>query len=440
VAALAAQLAVAVQNARLHERARASEAELTSVLESERLVSRRVNALYEISRTFTQTLSLERTLHAVTEALVRELNVDAAVIRMPDERGDQFVPRAVHVAESRLGPAVRAILERPQPRPPRAQEPILLDQATAERLGAAHALLLPFLAKGSTAAIVPIATATELVAQLTILSLDPAMPITLETLATARTIAQQVALAIDNARLYQQQKQFAEMMQQSLLPRELPDMPGLEVGAVYESAAQVDVGGDVFDFMELPDGRLAVVLGDVTGHGIDATADMAMAKFVFRSLAREHTEPSSFLRAANEVVVGEIALGKFITMAYLTASPEGELLCASAGHPEPRVVSPDGTVGSLACGGLALGIDAPQTYEQVEAELQVGGSVVLYTDGVIESRADHELFGIERLDEVLAAHAGATPQNLANAVLAACREFAGGDLPDDCAVVVLRRT
>jgi serine phosphatase RsbU (regulator of sigma subunit) len=440
VAALAAQLAVAVQNARLHERARASEAELTSVLESERLVSRRVNALYEISRTFTQTLSLERTLHAVTEALVRELNVDAAVIRMPDERGDQFVPQAVYVAESRLGPAVRAILERPQPRPPRAQEPMLIDAATAERLGGAHALLLPFLAKGSTAAIVPISTATELVAQLTILSLDPVVPISLETLATARTIGQQVALAIDNARLYQQQKQFAEMMQQSLLPRDLPDLPGLDVGAVYESAAQVDVGGDVFDFMELPDGRLAVVLGDVTGHGIDATGDMAMAKFVFRSLAREHQDPSSFLRAANEVVVSEIALGKFITMAYLTVSQDGELLCASAGHPEPRLVSPRGAVGGIACGGLALGIDAPQTYEQVRAELPVGGAVVLYTDGVIESRAERELFGIERLDAVLRANATAPAQDLANAVLAACREFAGGDLPDDCAVVVLRRT
>jgi serine phosphatase RsbU (regulator of sigma subunit)/uncharacterized protein YigA (DUF484 family) len=440
VAALAAQLAVAVQNARLHERARASEAELTAVLESERLVSRRVNALYEISRTFTQTLSLERTLHAVTEALVRELNVDAAVIRMPDERGDQFVPMAVHVAESRLGPAVRAILGRPQPRPPRAQEPMLLDAATAERLGGAHALLLPFLLKGSTAAIVPIATASELVAQLTILSLDPVVPISLDTLATARTIAQQVALAIDNARLYQQQKQFAETMQQSLLPRDLPDLPGLDVGAVYESAAQVDVGGDVFDFMELPDGRLAVVLGDVTGHGIDATADMAMAKFVFRSLAREHQEPSSFLRAANEVVVGEIALGKFITMAYVTVSPHGELLCASAGHPEPRLVAPDGTVGGIACGGLALGIDAPQTYEQVSAELPLGGSVVLYTDGVIESRAGRELFGVERLDAVLTENAAAPAQDLANAVLAACRAFAGGDLPDDCAIVVLRRT
>ena len=80
-------------------------------------------------------------------------------------------------------------------------------------------------------------------------------------------------------------------MQRSLLPRTRPQLAGLEVGDVYDSSARVDVGGDVYDFLELADGRLAVVLGDVTGHGIDAAADMAMAKFVFRSLAREHSEP-----------------------------------------------------------------------------------------------------------------------------------------------------
>src|SRR6185437_5561689 len=213
-----------------------------------------------------------------------------------------------------------------------------------------------------------------------IISLDPAEPITEDTLATARTIAQQAALAIDNARLYQQQKQFAETMQQSLLPRERPALPGLEVGTVYESAAQVDVGGDVFDFMELPDGRLAVVLGDVTGHGIDATADMAMAKFVFRSLAREHSAPSDFLAHANDVVVDEIAAGKFITMVYLTVDPDGTVVCASAGHPEPRLVLPDGRVEALACGGLTLGIDSGQHYEQTSADVPPSAAVVLYTD------------------------------------------------------------
>ena len=119
------------------------------------------------------------------------------------------------------------------------------------------------------------------------------------------TVAGQAALAIDNARLYQQQKDFSETMQRSLLPSELPDVGGLELGARLRSRRRgVDVGGDVYDFLALDDGRLAVVLGDVTGHGIEATADMAMAKFVFRSLAREHPEPGDFLARANEVVVG----------------------------------------------------------------------------------------------------------------------------------------
>jgi len=437
--ALGAQLAVAVQNARLHERATELGAALSDALDAERAASRQLSALYEISSSFTQTLSLDATLAAVTEAVARQFGADAAAIRVPDERGDQLVTRAVHVADTRLAEAVRTILERPQPQPARWRAPALLDAAGAQRLGGAHALLAPFLEKGSTAALIPIATRTELLAELTLVSLDPAVPVARETLATAQTIAQQAALAIDNARLYQQQKEFAETMQRSLLPRERPAVPGLDVGRVYESAARVDVGGDVYDFLELPDGRLAVVLGDVTGHGIDATADMAMAKFVFRSLAREHPEPSAFLAHANDVVVDEIAAGKFITMAYLTVDGAGEVRCASAGHPQPRLVGPDGAVEPVRCGGLALGIEAPQEYEQVDARLEPGAAVVLYTDGVIESRREGELFGLERLDEALTAAAGRPAQEVADAVLAACRAFAGGDLADDCALVVIRR-
>jgi serine phosphatase RsbU (regulator of sigma subunit) len=345
----------------------------------------------------------------------------------------------VHVADVRLADAVRTILERPAPRQRRAPA-LLLDRAAAARLGGPHGLLVPFLEKGSTAAVLPIETPAEVLAQLTILSLDPANPIGEDTLATASTIAAQAALAIDNARLYQQQKQFAETIQRALLPRDRPEVPGLELGAVYESAARVDVGGDVYDFLDLPDGRLAIVLGDVTGHGIEATADMAMAKFVFRSLAREHAEPGDFLAHANDVVVGEIAVGKFITMAYLTIDPRGEVACASAGHPLPRLVLPDGRVEGLSCGGLALGIDAPQTYDEVRAELPPGATVVLYTDGVVEARTGRELYGTDRLDALLAAQRGLPAEELARAVLADCRAFAGGELGDDCAVVVVKRT
>src|SRR5438445_2813788 len=198
-------------------------------------------------------------------------------------------------------------------------------------MGRDHELLGPFLEKGWTGAVVPVGTPAEVIASLSIFSFRPGNPITAETIDAAVAISGQAALAIDNARLYQQQKEFADTMQRSLLPREQPAVAGIEMGAVYESSARVDVGGDIYDFLELDDGRLAVVLGDVTGHGVEATADMAMAKFVFRSLAREHPEPAEFLRYANDVVVGEVELGAFVTMVYVIASGEGRVECACAG-------------------------------------------------------------------------------------------------------------
>ena len=318
--------------------------------------------------------------------------------------------------------------------------PLILDARTAAAMGASYELLVPFLEKGSTAAVIPVKTDTEVLATLTLLALDPGRPITDETVSAALVVAGQAALAIGKARLYEQQRDFADTIQRTLLPRTSPSVEGLELGAVYASSAHVEVGGDVYDFLTLPDGRLAVVLGDVTGHGIDATADMAMAKFVFRSLAREHPEPADFLAYANDVVVDEIAPGKFITMLYLAVDgARGEVACACAGHPPARIVGPAGDVRSLESRGLALGIDPGQRYAESHAQLEPGASVVLYTDGVVEARRDRELFGIERLDELLARKRDLPAAELAQAVLAECRAFAGGEPADDCAVVVIKK-
>src|SRR5439155_10330800 len=109
------------------------------------------------------------------------------------------------------------------------------------------------------------------------------------------------------------------------------------------------------------------------------------------SLAREHPDPGDFLASANEVVVGEIAVGKFITMVYLTVEPAtGAIVAASAGHPAPLVVSADGTVTPLQVRGLALGIESGQAYEEESASLEAGGALVVYTDGVVEARRDGE--------------------------------------------------
>jgi serine phosphatase RsbU (regulator of sigma subunit) len=445
LAALAAQLAVSVQNARLHEEATRLGKELEQVLALERQAARQLGSLYEISRSFAQSLSLEATLEAAASTVVDLLDVDAAVVRMRDARGANLVPRALHVADVRVADALRAIVSRPQPldglpvRRLRTGEALTLDADSAARLPA-HTPLLPFLEKGATAVVVPIATSSELLGTLEIVSLDPGRPITHEATEIAKSVAAQAALALDNARLYQQQKEFADAMQRALLPHADPDVEGLEVGHVYASSAHVDVGGDLYDFLALEDGRLAVVLGDVTGHGVEAAADMAMTKFVFRSLARENPEPGDFLEVANAVVCDEIAPGKFVTMLYMTADPAtGALAAASGGHPLPRILLPDGTVRVLEARGLALGIDPDQRYDAVSQELPPGAAVILYTDGLVEARRGREFYGTERLDAALAGGRELGARELAQAVLDDCREFGGRELADDCAIVVIRR-
>jgi serine phosphatase RsbU (regulator of sigma subunit) len=442
--ALSGQLAVAVQNARLHERTKELGSVLERALASERKSARQLRGLFEISHSFTQSLSLEATLEAIARTVVKLFDLDAAAIRMPSPRGEALEARSVYVADPGLREAAETILGRPQPmsepaalRLLRAGRPIVLGAAGARLAG--DDVLGPFLAKGSSAAIVPIATPGEVLGTLTLLSLDPARPLDPETIEAAGTVAAQAALAIDNARLYQQQKDFSETMQRSLLPEEPPHVPGVEVGHVYDSSAQVEVGGDLYDFLVLDDGRLAVVLGDVTGKGIQAAADMAMAKFSFRALARNHPEPADFLATANDVIVDEIEVGKFITMVYVVVDPEaGTAACGSAGHLPVRHIRPDGTVEALDRGGVALGIDSELEYPEQRVELEPGAAVVLYTDGVVEARRNGELYGEERLDAFLSSNAGLSPQAIAEALVSDCRRFSGGELADDCAVVVLR--
>jgi serine phosphatase RsbU (regulator of sigma subunit) len=447
LAALAGQLAVAVQNAQLHEQATRLGEEREAALAAERASARRLRALYEVSRSFAQSLSLEETLDALVRTVVEVLDVDAAIVRMPDERREQVLPRAIHIRDPQLAEPVGTLLVQPVPFGQRSVQRLYRDRRsfrlTPSRVPGEQYLpaLKPFLERGWTGAVVPVALPTEVLASLGIYSFRPGDPLSEETIDAATAIATQVALAIDNARLYQQQKQFADTMQRSLLPRSRPIVAGLEVGEAYEPAARVDVGGDVYDFLALEDGRLAVVLGDVTGHGVDATADMAMAKFVFRSLAREHPDPADFLAAANDVICSEIAPGKFISMSYVVVDGErGTIAGASAGHPSPRIVLADGSIRSLEAHGLVLGIDGGQEYTESHAELPPGASLVLYTDGVVESRRKGELYGDERLDALLVERRDLPARALADAVAGDAREYAGGDLSDDLAVVVIRRT
>jgi serine phosphatase RsbU (regulator of sigma subunit) len=127
-------------------------------------------------------------------------------------------------------------------------------------------------------------------------------------------------------------------------------------------------------------------------------------------------------------------------MTYFTIDPAtGNVVAASAGHPAPLLVSANGGVRAMECGGLALGVDGGQVYEEDTARLEPGDAVVVFTDGVIEARREGELYGHDRLAEVLVATRTLPPEEVARTVVDACRAFAGGELPDDCAVVVIKR-
>ena len=443
--ALSSQLAVAVQNARLHERTKELSTILERTLESERRAARQLRGLYAISQSFTESLSLDATLDAVARAMVELLDADVAVIRMPDPRTEALTARAVHVADPEAEEVVGALVARPQPlsaplaqRLLRSKRAVTLSPGTAAPEDA-HRVLDPFLRQGATGAVLPLATPGEVLGTLTVVSFDPARPLERPEIDAAAAVAAQAALAIDNARLSQQQQDFSETMQRSLLPRQIPSVPGLDVGHVYQSSARVDVGGDLYDFVVLDDRRLAVAIGDVLGKGISAAADMAMAKYIFRVLARGEADPAAFLRAANDVACDEIEHGKFVTLLYGLVDVAGrEVAIASAGHPPARVVSPGGRVVALGGTGLPLGIEPDQDYEQERAVLEPGSTVVLYTDGVVEARRGTELYGEERLDRLLAEAHDLPAQKLAAEILSDCRAFAGGELGDDCAIVCLK--
>ncbi|MGZ8716734.1 MAG: GAF domain-containing protein, partial [Gaiellaceae bacterium] len=160
LAALAGQLAVAVQNAQLHEQTAELSTQRETALASEREAAKRLRALYEISRSFAQSLSLETTLEALAATAVDVLDVDAAVLRMPDARREQLMPRAMHVKDGQLADAARTILFRPQPFGAAATQRLFRD-AAPYRVGLDHALLGPFLEKGWTGAVVPVGTPAE---------------------------------------------------------------------------------------------------------------------------------------------------------------------------------------------------------------------------------------------------------------------------------------
>jgi anti-sigma regulatory factor (Ser/Thr protein kinase) len=190
----------------------------------------------------------------------------------------------------------------------------------------------------------------------------------------------------------------ARLIQQTLLPRHLPDLPGWKVSAYYQPARAV--GGDFYDFMVLPDGRLGIFVGDVTDKGVPAALVMATKRSVLRSAANQYVQPGKVLEYANNILYPDIPSKMFITCLYAILNPvTGWMQYANAGHNLPyRCNGSD--LQELRVTGMPLGLMPDMHYEEKETGLSAGDSILLYSDGLTEAHnPQRDMYGFGRVKE-----------------------------------------
>ncbi|MFP5319987.1 MAG: SpoIIE family protein phosphatase [Acidimicrobiia bacterium] len=217
-------------------------------------------------------------------------------------------------------------------------------------------------------------------------------------------LAQLAATAIEKERLLEAQLRLAGTLQRSLLPERLPDVPGVAMAARYSpGAAEVDVGGDWYDALSLPDGDLFLVIGDVVGKGVEAAAAMGQLRHSLRAYAFEGFEPAAALERLN-MLVNTLGGSEFATVVAARLTPStGRLRYASAGHPPPLLMTDEGDVEFLeGAQSVPLGALPQPEWEEGRRMLAPGTTLVFYTDGLVESRSLHLDMGMARLADAAA--------------------------------------
>ena len=261
-------------------------------------------------------------------------------------------------------------------------------------------------------------------------------------LSVAEELGRRAAVAIDNARLYRERSYIARTLQESLLPPELPDVPGAEVAARFHAAGEAtEVGGDFYDMFDTSHGW-GIVMGDVCGKGADAAAVTALARYTLRTLGVQESSPAEVLRKLNDALLRQRTDRRFCTVAYgslnLNGSGTANLCLATGGHPLPYVLRADGTVEAVGEPGTLLGVLPDVRLSDTAVKMARGDLIVLYTDGVTEARGENGMFGGEELAAVLRGCAGMDATSVAARIESAALEIQQGNPRDDIAILVVR--
>jgi serine phosphatase RsbU (regulator of sigma subunit) len=257
------------------------------------------------------------------------------------------------------------------------------------------------------------------------------------------TMAQRQALIEQNARLeertrIEQELRTAHLIQHSLLPKEVPARAGWQIATYYQSAREV--GGDLYDFLTFEDGRLGLVIGDVTDKGVPAAMVMASTRSMLRAAAQVSTSPGEVLARVNDLLYSDIPPNMFVTCFFGVLDPDsGKLRYANAGHDLPYRKHMD-SVYELHATGMPLGLMSGMHYDEQEVIVAIDESILFYSDGLVEAHnPKREMFGFPRLKALLQTHAGGA--KLIDFLLGELRNFTGEgwEQEDDMTLLTLQR-
>jgi len=238
----------------------------------------------------------------------------------------------------------------------------------------------------------------------------------------------------------EQELRMARRIQQAMLPEDMPRLDGWNILHHYQPAREV--GGDFYDFFELPEGRLGMVVGDATGHGMPAALVMATARSMLRAVSQTSNSPGDVLRRANDPLFMDIPPNMFVTCLYAILDPKsGRLLYANAGHDLPYLRRRSGDAEELRARGMPLGLMPGMSYEEKETILGAGEAALFYSDGLVEAHDPKgEMFGFPRLRALVAEHG--EEKALGDFLLEQLYSFVGEgwEQEDDITLLTLRRS
>lgn len=255
----------------------------------------------------------------------------------------------------------------------------------------------------------------------------------------AARLATSVTLAVKNSRMYTAERDIADTLQSAVL--QLPNrIPGCEFAHYYQSATKTArVGGDFYDLFELDGGRIGIIIGDVSGKGLEAAALTVLVKNTVKAYAHERDSPSRILTKTNEVAFRASPSNTFVTLFVgILDMKVGTLQYCNAGHPPPLVVGTGGDVRIPPDGCPAAAMFQGIEYVDSTIDIEPDDLIVCFTDGVTEARRGGSLYGTDRLTGAARSADRSSPQIFLDAVLAQVLEFAGGSLSDDVALLVVR--